>query len=443
MRANLASLVLALACFNAAFAQDSRHCDSILAHGVSDYFLDTGATASAANVRNEVNRAMSDLRRDQLSGGAAVSYGLFGGEVQVSSDQLKAINESFSSSSASANEQSDRFTKIRQVMNSEAVAAWQACVSREPQTNLRVNTDFPDDPSAPVNFIVRYVPPPGVNPTIEVSVGVTPAADAFRCRWFVPNRGFVDAGPADKLKVRNGNELSLTCTRKLAAAPFAHMSRMVYATPARIDIQTTNGAISRPFAAVPAVSARKQEPREPPIGSIVAWAGTVDRIPSGWRVCDGASLKISEWPELYSAIGKSWGGNDTHFNVPDLRGRFLRGVDMGVGRDPDKASRGPNAPGGASGDSVGSIEGDAFREHSHGVNDPGHTHSVGRGFLGDCNGGYGAMRSGGGAMSCDFLDLNRPHMSTQGSNVSVRSAGGSETRPQNANVYWIVRVRER
>ena len=49
-----------------------------------------------------------------------------------------------------------------------------------------------------------------------------------------------------------------------------------------------------------------------------------------------------------------------------MRGKFPRGVDNGAGNDPDAASRTEQAVGGNTGDAVGSIQGDAYKLHSHG-----------------------------------------------------------------------------
>jgi phage-related tail fiber protein len=63
-------------------------------------------------------------------------------------------------------------------------------------------------------------------------------------------------------------------------------------------------------------------------------------------------------------IGVSFGTADSgHFNVPDLRGRFLRGVDNGQAVDPDAATRTAIKTGGATGDNVGSLQADAFQGH--------------------------------------------------------------------------------
>lgn len=70
--------------------------------------------------------------------------------------------------------------------------------------------------------------------------------------------------------------------------------------------------------------------------------------PSGWLECNGATLQISQYPELYAAIGTTYGGDGVAtFALPDLtrdRGLFIRS---------------------ASGNrTVGSVQGDAIRNIS-------------------------------------------------------------------------------
>jgi len=110
------------------------------------------------------------------------------------------------------------------------------------------------------------------------------------------------------------------------------------------------------------------------VGTVVAFAGPTDRIPHGWLLCDGREIKIAEYPELYDTVGTAWGAGNgrTTFNLPDLRGRFLRGADLGAGRDPDASTRAASAYGGFEGDDVGTVQGDSLQSHSHA--DPGHSH---------------------------------------------------------------------
>ena len=59
-----------------------------------------------------------------------------------------------------------------------------------------------------------------------------------------------------------------------------------------------------------------------PSGSILTFAGSA--APTGWLVCDGASLSTSAYASLFAVIGYTFGGSGGSFNLPDLRGRFVR-----------------------------------------------------------------------------------------------------------------------
>ncbi|MCX6272066.1 MAG: phage tail protein [Bacteroidetes bacterium] len=103
-----------------------------------------------------------------------------------------------------------------------------------------------------------------------------------------------------------------------------------------------------------------------------AFAGTEDKIPEGWLLCDGRSFATNVYPALYSAIGGAWGfqeGGDLlaldSFNIPDLRGMFLRGVSGNSGNDPDTLNRTYSRPGGNEYNKVGSIQKDAIQNHLH------------------------------------------------------------------------------
>jgi microcystin-dependent protein len=153
-----------------------------------------------------------------------------------------------------------------------------------------------------------------------------------------------------------------------------------------------------------------------PVGTVVAFAG--ESLPAGWLWCDGTEYFVEKYPALAAAIGRLHGSSDpeTKFRVPDYRGRFLRGVDRGAGNDPDAAARTATAPGGARGDAVGSVQGHQIASHHHEVRKSGGSQPD------------GSERFQAGAD-------NAPR------GVLFSSAyGGSETRPVNAAVHWIIRA---
>jgi microcystin-dependent protein len=93
---------------------------------------------------------------------------------------------------------------------------------------------------------------------------------------------------------------------------------------------------------------------------------------AGWLFCDGATLSIAAYSLLHGVIGTAFGGDASNFCLPDLRGRFIRGVsgtfDNGEVRDPDISSRTASAAGGNAGNLVGSLQTDAFQGHEHDYN---------------------------------------------------------------------------
>jgi microcystin-dependent protein len=129
-----------------------------------------------------------------------------------------------------------------------------------------------------------------------------------------------------------------------------------------------------------------------PVGTIIPYAGAT--IPSGWLACDGGTVSRTTYADLFAAIGVTWGSGDgsTTFHLPDLRGRFLRGVNSGSGRDPDAASRTAANTGGNTGDNVGSIQGHAIPDHGHNASsaavDLNHTHNWGGHWSNDNSASY-------------------------------------------------------
>lgn len=117
--------------------------------------------------------------------------------------------------------------------------------------------------------------------------------------------------------------------------------------------------------------------------------------PPGWLKANGAAVSRTAYAALFQAIGTTYGAGDgsTTFNLPDLRGEFLRGWDDGRGVD--------------SGRAFGSGQSHAFANHAHGI-------ITGNGAP---TSNWGASRANG--------DGNR------GQTDSTTTEGGSETRPRN------------
>ena len=172
-----------------------------------------------------------------------------------------------------------------------------------------------------------------------------------------------------------------------------------------------------------------------PPGSIMAFGGSV--VPDGWLLCDGRPLTNAMFPRLYAAISTNWGngtldsnGNpenpdnpDTGFNLPDLRGMFLRGVNGSLTNvnwwDPNHDVR-TSRNGGNSGNAVGSAQLNEFKLHSH-------TNDVWKYLL-----------KMDGVQTTSGVD-NSPNEPNVANVQPMLPAGGDETRPNNAYVNYIIK----
>jgi microcystin-dependent protein len=160
-----------------------------------------------------------------------------------------------------------------------------------------------------------------------------------------------------------------------------------------------------------------------PEGAIIAFGGTT--APTGWLLCNGQTVSRSTYSALYSVIGNSFGAGDgsTTFHLPDLRGRFLRGVDSIGTNDPDSGTRTAMNSGGNTGNGIGSIQLDMIKNHQH---DFDHWASD------NASPSYGTN---------DFTVGNNHNSYRTGHKTGnpITGAGGSETRPKNAYVNFIIK----
>ncbi|MDB4996340.1 MAG: Tail Collar domain protein [Myxococcaceae bacterium] len=172
-------------------------------------------------------------------------------------------------------------------------------------------------------------------------------------------------------------------------------------------------------------------------GAIVAFAGPVAAIPPGWALCDGSAVsRTGATAGLFVTIGTLHGSGDgsTTFNLPDLRGRFTRGIDT-TGRDP-----GPRVaanPGGSTGNTVGSLENQGTAmpttpfttvtagDHTHGIT--GHTLYGAGVFTGTNFGGSGT-------------NFNPLVIQNAGNHTHGIVGGDNETRPANVGVLFIIKL---
>lgn len=90
-----------------------------------------------------------------------------------------------------------------------------------------------------------------------------------------------------------------------------------------------------------------------PSGAVLYFSGRT--APAGWLKANGAAVSRTAYAALFAAIGTTYGAGDgrSTFNLPDLRGEFLRGWDDGRGVDTGRV--------------FGSAQAHALQSHQHGL----------------------------------------------------------------------------
>jgi len=136
-----------------------------------------------------------------------------------------------------------------------------------------------------------------------------------------------------------------------------------------------------------------------PVGTVNAYVGAT--APAGWLLCDGTAYNGTTNPKyaaLFDLIANTYGGSDiTDFQVPDLVGYFIRGLDTAGAVDEDART-------------LGDTQADSFKSHTHTMKA---TTTTGGGTVNRTNG------AGTG-------DLTSP-------------TGGAETRPKNMALNYIIK----
>ena len=129
-----------------------------------------------------------------------------------------------------------------------------------------------------------------------------------------------------------------------------------------------------------------------------------DTPPVGWLECNGAEISRTTYANLFAKVGTLYGNGDgsNSFNIPDLRGEFIRGWDNGRGID--------------SGRIFGSFQSDELKSHTHNIR---------------CN----ASNGNAGTTAPYSSVANFTYTNTD----DILSTGGLETRPRNTALIYCIK----
>jgi len=181
-----------------------------------------------------------------------------------------------------------------------------------------------------------------------------------------------------------------------------------------------------------------------PTGSVFCMA--VATIPTGYLECDGSAVSRTTYSALFAIIGTAYGTGDgsSTFNLPDLRGEFIRGFDNGKGTDNGRA--------------IASAQTGDNQSHSHSytntsitVSGADHDHGIKRLALNsNTNSGHSTTLGSGQSYYQGFSNS-----SLAGGNQIVSDSGGlsmtgtvgitisnqgSESRPRNIAMMYVIKI---
>ena len=151
-----------------------------------------------------------------------------------------------------------------------------------------------------------------------------------------------------------------------------------------------------------------------PPGAITSYAGS--SAPTGWLLCDGSAVSRTTYADLFAVCGITYGAGNgsTTFNLPNLVGYFIRGLDIGGAVDPDSRT-------------LGSTQTDAFQGHRHSI-----SHNANKFAERD------ATTGGSDFAKKEHATISVTDPITDGVNGTPRTE--SETRPVNMALNYIIKT---
>jgi len=254
------------------------------------------------------------MHQQAVNGKAQASFGLFGGSIQVTSQQLDAMGSAMCKSGLSDIQSSSNLDVYRQFISETGVNAFEQCLKLN-NAGLFTTTEFDEDNQDSIVVQVHYSAPPGVSAQQRVDqINIDQPNDTE------PNLKVTCDGPlaiaARQNIILGSRVLAMTCRRPIIADrnnAILFKTNRVLASPVRISILTSAGAITRELEPV-----RIGAPPIPdlPIGSVLAFFLSPDEIKKlapKWIPADGTNVNIP---------GSACKGQQ----LPDLRDKFVLGA---------------------------------------------------------------------------------------------------------------------
>jgi microcystin-dependent protein len=181
------------------------------------------------------------------------------------------------------------------------------------------------------------------------------------------------------------------------------------------------------------------------IGEVIAYVD--DTAPDNFIYCDGSAVSRTDFADLFAVMGTKFGIGDgsTTFNLPDMRGQFIRGVDDGRGLDPEAGARsnGGDTIGSTQLDAMQRITGEAFCDfYGSSTNRVGNMPNSTFGAFGSSNAGRGAYEMTGATNGYGAAQTGITFDSANSVSPNPAKTSNSETRPTNVGMKFFVRYKK-
>lgn len=321
-----ARLVFLLCLLASSLAKAEDECDAILRGNVQDVMVyKLGETQSAAF------HAHMCSEESKVAGGSSgtsvgASYGGFGATFGQNQSAMSAYRNAMCRDNASANDFQKFVNYATSTVNKNVIAAWSQCKALNAAGISSSTTYSPANAGVTVGL--------SLNKSRGNAKGysVRPGAIAGD----VSCSGELKAATADTPVVLDSTQKFLTCERNKG-----------FEGEFEVVILTDSGQITRyvPHSAVQITSKEAAELRSrldesslltTPVGSVLPYAGSMP--PQGWRIANGDKLSRFDYAELFAVVGEAYTSEASErgseiFRIPDLRGVFVRGLDVEQKRD--------------------------------------------------------------------------------------------------------------
>jgi len=211
--------------------------------------------------------------------------------------------------------------------------------------------------------------------------GWSMGANAFKI-WHSGNHGSGSGLNADLLDGQNGTYYAPVVSPAFSGTPTAPTA--------------SNGTNSTVIASTAYVLANAVAN---PTGTVIAFS--TSSIPAGYIKCNGSAVSRTTYSTLFAEVGTLYGSGNgsTTFNLPDLRGEFIRGWADNRSVDTGRA--------------IGSYQAEAYKSHRH------------------TKDSYAAQ------VAVAFSGVFSVTANSSGTNTGY--SGGAETRPRNRALMYVIK----